>query len=195
MRSAGRNLSTGGDWESDRVDAGDTIALEHSFGVYEIEIRGRENFGPWSEWSPAVEVTASPFAEDSATREIDEDAPAGSNVGKPVVIAAQGYVAAYSIPDNHRYFSIDSASGQITLKGMTPSPDDYPVVVTATLSKGGVMSQAAANVTINVTSMDPWVQLAIQRADDGGRRRQLWQFHRGGRGHRSFGNRRPRSGQ
>ena len=137
------------------------------FGQFNFEVRARNNFGPWSE-TVTVSATASPFAEEGLTREVDDGAPAGPNVGKPVVVAATGYTVSYSLSGSGSgHFVIDPGTGQISLRGKAPTPGDYPVVVTARLSKDGASSQTSVDVTINVTTMDPWVQLAIHRPVDG----------------------------
>ena len=135
------------------------IDIGVSHGVYSIEIRARENFGPWSERTGAIQVVASPFAADSMTREVDENAPAGSNVGKPVVVDATGFDVTYSLSGSAD-FIIDSATGQITVVGDGPGPGTYQVGVTANLTKGDARSQSSIKVTITVTSGDPWFQLA-----------------------------------
>jgi hypothetical protein len=130
------------------------------FGRFVFKVRARNNFGPWSE-SVTVEATASPFAEASVTREVDEDAPAGSNVGKPVVVEAQGFDVTYSLfRGSDTRFMVNSSTGQITVNEGAIAPGTYDVDVAASLSKDGVTRQGAVNVTITVTSSGPWIQLA-----------------------------------
>ena len=129
------------------------------FGQFEFEVRARNNFGPWSE-SVTVEATASPFTEASMTREADENAPASSNVGQPVVVAATGYDnVTYSLSGSAG-FVINSATGQITVVGDGAGPGTYPVKVTASLTKVRATSDSAVNVIITVTSVGPLFQLA-----------------------------------
>ena len=137
------------------------------FGDFTFVVRARENFGPWAE-SVTVDATASPFAEASLTREVSDTAAAGANVGKPVVVDATGFGVTYSLSGSgSSYFDIDSATGQISHEETAPPPGAYSVIVTASLTKGRVTSQGMVSVTINVTSMDPWVQLTKQTAPDG----------------------------
>ena len=142
------------------------------FGPFTFEVRAQNNFGPWSEWTSAEDPdAANPFAEASMTREIDEDAPAGSNIGAPVVVASEvmGFSVRYSLSESSA-FSIGSNTGQLSLTGNIPAPGQYDVDVTATLSKGGVSSQPFIPVTITVTTSGPWLELGkltpIGSADD-----------------------------
>ena len=152
---------------SETVPATSVAIQTDLFGDFTFVVRGRDDFGPWSE-TVTVSATASPFAEEGLTREVDDGAPAGPNVGKPVVVAATGYTVSYSLSGSASgHFVIDPGTGQISLRGKAPTPGDYPVVVTARLSKDGASTQASVDVTINVTTMDPWVQLAIHRPVDG----------------------------
>ena len=143
--------------------AGETSVdiLTDLFGQFSFDVLVRENYGPWSDPVNLIGI-ANPFGEGPITREIDENVPAGSDVGKPVEVAVTGFTVTYSM--GGRDFSIDSFSGQISLTGGTPAPGAYPVLLTANLSKEGVSSSFSTLMTINVTTMDPWVQLAIQRA-------------------------------
>ena len=134
------------------------------FGEFNFEVVARNNFGPWSDPVAMIRI-ANPFGEAPITREIDEDAPAGSDVGKPVVVDVTGFSVSYSLGGSD--FSIDSATGRISLTGETPRQGAYPVTVTASMSKDGALSQASVVVTINVTAMDPWVELATHRPADG----------------------------
>ena len=130
------------------------------FGRFVFKVRARNSFSPWSE-SVTVEATASPFAEASVTREVDEDAPPGSNVGKPVVADAQGFDVTYSLlRGSDTRFMVNSSTGQITVNEGDIAPGTYDVDVAASLSKDGVTRQGAVNVTITVTSSGPWIQLA-----------------------------------
>ena len=128
------------------------------FGDYTFVVKAREDFGPWVE-SVTVSETTSPFAEASLTREVDENAPAGSNVGKPVVVAAIGFDVTYSMSGNSA-FTIDPATGQITVEDATPSPEKYRVKVIASMSKGEALSDGSIDVTITVTTSGPWLELA-----------------------------------
>ena len=128
------------------------------FGDYTFVVKAREDFGPWVE-SVTVSETARPFAEASLTREVDENAPAGSNVGKPVVVAAIGFDVTYSMSGNSA-FTIDPATGQITVEDATPSPEKYRVKVIASMSRGEALSDGSIDVTITVTTSGPWLELA-----------------------------------
>ena len=131
------------------------------FGEFTFKVRARNNFGPWSDPVTVIGI-ASPFTVEGLTREVDEDALAGSNVGKPVVIDASvtGFDVRYSLSGGNGKFAIDSATGQITLAGSSPDPGAYLVTVIAGMSKGGVSSQPSIDVTITVTTNGPWVQLS-----------------------------------
>ena len=163
-------LGTGPDGVSLRATAvtvlGDSPVIPDSveivtdlFGDFTFVVRAREDFGPWAE-SDTVEATASPFAEASLTREVGDTAAAGANVGKPVTVAATGYDVSYSLKgDSGRIFSINRDTGQITLAIGGPAADEYPIVVEASLSKGGARRQSSIEVTVTVTSSGPWVEL------------------------------------
>ena len=139
------------------------------FGDFTFEVRTREDFGPWSE-TVTVSKTASPFAEASLTREVGDTAAAGANVGKPVTVAATvtGYSVAYALKESaSSQFTIDPVTGQISMRDRTPARGAYDGFVTASLSKAGVTSEGTVAVTINVTTMDPWLELAKFTAPDG----------------------------
>ena len=130
------------------------------FGEFTFVVRAREEFGPWSQ-PVTVVATASPFADDIVTREIDEDAPAGSNVGKPVVVAAQDFTVTYTLlGSSDSRFSLNGSTGQFTINEGGVPPGIYYATVDANLSKDDATSQYPVEVVITVTSGGPWFQLA-----------------------------------
>ena len=92
------------------------------------------------------------------TREIEENTPAGTNIGAPVA-ASDTDVLTYSIPtmDDGAAFSINRATGQLSTKAALDFEDDtntdgsYAVTVTATDPFGAT---ATSMVTIEVTDVN-----------------------------------------
>ena len=133
------------------------------FGEFTFEVRAREAFGPWSE-TVTVDRTTSPFAEASLTREVGDTVAAGANVGTPVTVleevVTRGFDVSYSLTEGSSpIFSINRDTGQITLAIGGPAADEYPIVVEASLSKGGARSQSSIEVTVTVTSSGTWEEL------------------------------------
>ena len=106
---------------------------------FTFDVRAREDFGPWSERTVTrlrVEWPVPLQQADMRPREVDEGAPAGSNVGKPVAVAAQGFDVTYSLlggTDNR--FMINGSTGQVTVNEGAVAPGTYFVAVHAKLSK------------------------------------------------------------
>ena len=97
------------------------------------------------------------------SREVDQWAEAGVDVGHPVVAnlpVDSGNVATYPLNANSS-FAIDAATGQITVAGPI-SVGASPVTVTAGIRKPGSLVAARTyqqRITINVTSTGPWYEL------------------------------------
>ncbi len=141
------------------------ILVGADFGRYTIKIRGRHNYGPWST-SVSKTRTVGPFIEGSnATREVDQWAGEGANVGKPVTARViEGYDVTYSMRGSN-LFAIDQ-EGQISVAG-TITARAYPVTVVADIRKPGTIGQADRHeqpITINVTSTGPWYEMEIMPA-------------------------------
>ena len=135
-----------------------------SYGEYEVKIKVRFNAGPWSQWTDTVSLTVGPFTEDAgATREVDENAAVGDKAGKPVAATVpSGFTPAYSMTGSDD-FSIDAETGQIKVEGSDLARGQQAVTVTVSVQKDGVdddPTTATIDVTINVTSMGPWVEIA-----------------------------------
>ena len=149
------------------------IDVGAAFGTYQITLRARFSFGPWSDWSGPVRVETSPFLDQpGATREVDQKAGDGSSVGKPVEVRIPGgYGVRLSITVRNGDFAIDPATGQITVTGDSRAPGAYPVAVTATvtetLSSGTSARTHRINLTINVTSRGRWMDKGNLTAFDG----------------------------
>ena len=121
-----------------------------------------------------MSLTAGPFVEGaSVTREVDENAAVGDDVGKPVLQprCRQAFTPTYSMTDNDD-FSIVPETGQIQVKGSDLAWGQQEVTVTVSVQKDGVdvdptTATATIDVTINVTSMGPWVEVAKISASNG----------------------------
>ena len=140
------------------------IDIGASYGEYEVKIKARFNAGPWSQWTDTVSLTVGPFPEGSnVTREIGENASVGDEVGKPVTATVpSGFTPTYSMTDNDD-FSIVPRTGQIEVKGSDLDWGQQAVTVTVSVQKDDADSgptTATVDVTINVTSMGPWVEIA-----------------------------------
>ena len=135
-----------------------------SYGEYEVKIRARFNAGPWSQWTDTVSLTVAPFAEGAGvTREVDENAAVGDDAGKPVTATVpSGFTPTYSMTGSDD-FSIDTETGQIKVEGSDLVRGQQAVTVAVSVQKDGVdddPTTATINVTINITSMGPWVEIA-----------------------------------
>ena len=133
------------------------------FGSYTFTVRARNNSGPWSAVATR-EFNYPAFTEGlNPSREVDQWAEAGVNVGHPVVAnlpVDSGNVATYSLNANGS-FAIDAATGQITVAGPI-SVGAFPVTLTASIRKPGSLDAARnyqQRITINVTSTGPWYEL------------------------------------
>ncbi len=102
---------------------------------------------------PAVN-NAPAFDADTASRSVDENQAAGTNVGDPVTATDdEGETVSYSIGES-MYFAIDSASGQITTTAML----DYEMMASHTLTVTATDEEDATDtidVTITVTDAQP----------------------------------------
>ena len=148
-----------------------SIDVGASYGEYEVKVRARFNAGPWSGWTEPVSLTAGPFVEGtSVTREVDENAAVGSDVGKPVAATVpSGFTPTYSMTDSDDY-SIVPETGQIQVKGSDLAWGQQEVTVTVSVQEDGVDADpttATIDVTINITSMGPWVEVAKISASNG----------------------------
>ena len=140
------------------------IDVGASYGEYEVKVRARFNAGPWSQWTDTVSLTVGPFPESATvTREVDENAAVGDDVGKPVAATVPvGFTPTYSMTDNDD-FSIVPETGQIQVKGDDLTWGQQAVTVTVSVQEDGADADpttATVDVTINVTSMGPWVEIA-----------------------------------
>ena len=139
------------------------IHLGADFGSYTFTVRARNNYGPWSAVATR-DFNYPAFTEGlNPSREVDQWAEAGINVGHPVVAnlpVDSGNVATYSLNPSSS-FAIDAATGQITVAGPI-SVGAFPVTVTASIRKPGSLDAARTyhqRITINVTSTGPWYEL------------------------------------
>ena len=173
--------SNGGEEQFERVGADRSpgsvsattasIDVGASYGEYEVKVRARFNAGPWSGWTEPVSLTAGPFVEGtSVTREVDENAAVGSDVGKPVAATVpSGFTPTYSMTDSDDY-SIVPETGQIQVKDSDLAWGQQEVTVTVSVQEDGVDADpttATIDVTINITSMGPWVEVAKISASNG----------------------------
>ena len=147
------------------------IDVGASYGEYEVKVRARFNAGPWSGWTEPVSLTLNPFAEGtSVTREVDENAAVGDDVGKPVAATVpSGFTPTHSMTDNDN-FSIVPETGQIKVKGSDLAWGQQAMMVTVSVQKEGAdvdPTTDTIDVTINITSMGPWVEVAKITASDG----------------------------
>ena len=142
-----------------------------SYGDYRLRIRARSEFSPWSDWSDWEEVTATAFLEGpGATREVDENAGIGANVGKPFeVLMPTGIDVSLSLSKVTGLFDIDR-DGQITMTGDV-SRRAYPAKVNATFREAEYpytqVGVDSLDLIITVTSQGQWRQYAKLTADDG----------------------------
>ena len=147
------------------------IDVGASYGEYEVKVRARFNAGPWSGWTEPVSLTVGPFLEGaSVTREVDENAAMGDDVGKPVAARVpSGFTPTYSMTDNDD-FSIVPETGQIKVEGDDLAWSQQTVTVTVSVQEDNAdvdPRTATIEVTINITSMGPWVEVAKITASDG----------------------------
>ena len=148
------------------------INIGASYGEYEVKVRARFNAGPWSQWTDTVSLTVGPFPEGaSVTREVTENAAVGDDVGKPAAATVpSGFTPTYSMTDSDN-FSIVQETGQIKVKGSDLAWGQQAVTVTVSIQKDGAdvdPTTATIDVTINVTSMGPWVEVAPPVTASGG---------------------------
>ena len=113
---------------------------------------------PGSNTVPAFpdQDTSTPDVEKEQEREVEENTPAGRNIGDPVAANDAGDVLAYSLSgDDAAMFDIDIATGQLKTKGkLDRDPtggDEHEVTVTAVDPFG---TTDMAMVTIEVTNVD-----------------------------------------
>ena len=133
------------------------------YGRYAFTVKARNDNGPWSAVATR-DFNYPPFTEGlNPSREVDQWAEAGVNVGHPVLAnlpVDSGNVATYSLNPSSS-FAIDAATGQITVAGPI-SVGAFPVTVTASIRKPGSLDAARTyqqRITINVTSAGPWYEL------------------------------------
>jgi hypothetical protein len=173
--------SNGGEEQFERVGADRSpgsvsattasIDVGASYGEYEVKVRARFNAGPWSGWTEPVSLTVGPFLEGaSVTREVDENAAMGDDVGKPVAARVpSGFTPTYSMTDNDD-FSIVPETGQIKVEGDDLAWSQQTVTVTVSVQEDNAdvdPRTATIEVTINITSMGPWVEVAKISASNG----------------------------
>ena len=136
-----------------------------SFGDYQVRIRVRLDFGPWSDWTDYLDATATAFPEDTVTAvEVDDGLDIAALVGDPVAARMPtGFDLAYSISGGNGLFGIDAGTGQINVADAL-SAGEYVVTVTATYTEDrypfDLASTDSVTVTINVTSAGRWRQSA-----------------------------------
>ena len=113
----------------------------------------------------------------SATREVAENSPAGTNVGTPLTATdPDGNTLTYSLSgDDAASFGIDAATGQLTtVSGVTydyETKSTYAVTVTATVTGEESDSLSASiAVTVSLTTPSPH-GLRRRRPDGNGRSR------------------------
>ena len=134
-----------------------------SFGDYQVRIRVRLDFGPWSDWTDYLDATATAFPEDTVTAvEVDDGLNIAALVGDPVAARMPtGFDLAYSISGGNGLFGIDAGTGQINVANPL-SAGEYVVTVTATYTEDrypfDLASTDSVMVTINVTSAGRWRQ-------------------------------------
>ncbi len=162
---SGRNAGSSPTTTTTNVDVG------ASYGEYEVKVRARFNAGPWSGWTEPVSLTLNPFTEGtSVTREVDENAAVGDDLGKPVAATVpSGFTPTHSMTDNDN-FSIVPETGQIKVKGSDLAWGQQAMMVTVSVQKDGAdvdPTTDTIDVTINITSMGPWVEVAKITASDG----------------------------
>ena len=85
-----------------------------------------------------MSLTLNPFAEGtSVTREVDENAAVGDDVGKPVAATVpSGFTPTHSMTDNDT-FSIVPETGQIKVKGSDLAWGQQAMMVTVSVQKDG----------------------------------------------------------
>ena len=141
------------------------IPVGGAVGDYEVRIRARGDFGPWSEWTTYVKETARAFPEDTVTAvEVGDSLDIAALVGDPVAaLMPTGVDLAYSISGGSGLFGIDAGTGQIYVANPLRA-GEYTVTVTATYTEDqypfDVVSTDSVTVTINVTSTGQWRQYA-----------------------------------
>ena len=116
----------------------------------------------------AVVNNAPMFAEDTATRMIDENSAAETAVGSPVAAtdADADDTLTYTLSGmDEMYFTIDPSTGQIMVGADTmldyETKTSYSVMVTATDDSGASNNMSSINVTINVTDVDEMGTLSL----------------------------------
>ncbi len=113
-----------------------------------------------------IALAVAPEFDDSAamTREVAENAAAGTNVGDPVMATdANKDTLTYGISGESDYFAIDSESGQITTKVSLDheAMDSHEITVTAS---DGIFT-AQVMVTINVTDVEEAPMFSAETAE------------------------------
>ena len=138
--------------------------------TYEAQVRAlSRNEGPGSWSSPGEGATEAEnnqpeFSRLAASREVSENAPAGTAVGDPVTaIDKEGHPLTYSLKDPSSVFDVDSATGQITVAAGASldyeTQSVYTVVVQASdglsvIGIGDHIVDAENTVTIRVTDVN-----------------------------------------
>ncbi len=122
--------------------------------TYEVQVRASnaEGAGVWSdsgEGSTAAENLPPQFSKQASAREVPENSPGGTAVGDPVTaVDHEGHTLTYALKTASSLFTVDSATGQISVK--QGASLDY---------------EAAVNVyTVVVEASDG---LSVDHADDG----------------------------
>ena len=100
------------------------------------------------------------FTPTTVDRNVDENSPPGTNVGKPVTAAdTPGDILTYTLADDESNYKIDPATGQITVAPRTIldrepiTAGTHSVVVTAT-DPAGLPTDPAATVTIAIKNVN-----------------------------------------
>ena len=124
---------------------------------YSITVVATDGLGATASIAVTITVAnaAPAFSDTTATRTVDRDASADTNIGAPITAmdADTGDTLTYSLGgDDDASFHIDSSDGQLlTLEGVSLDEDSYAVMVIAT---DGLGATATISVTITVTDGD-----------------------------------------
>ena len=142
---------------------------------YDVQVRAvnDEGDGAWSASGVAITDAG------AVTRSVDENSPAGTNVGAAVTVTTTTtYALTHSLSGTDAgKFTIESSSGQIKVKSRTSldyeTKTSYSVVVTVRASVAGVQSQSLdpnapgsykVPVTINVTDVNEGPEFSADTA-------------------------------
>ena len=152
-----RYQEQGGGWNSLDISTADTsveITGLDTGTTYDVSVRANNagGFGPWSEPGSAMTNRPPVLAEDPASRSVDENTAAATDIGAPIAAAdADSDALTYTLSgDDAEHFTLDPASGRLR----TRSPLDFETrntydALTVTVDDGhGDTDTAALAVTV-----------------------------------------------